>query len=114
MSFLRILAFIAPVASQVVNHANWHEQYPTQYKPSEFEEIWTVSNAENPNNVFAFFAPQSAPSGPSVPIFELVRAFDHRNMSTKFHKNRKKTVDAILPTDRQTGRQTDRRTMASV
>src|SRR5258705_485992 len=58
---------------------------------------------------FAFFAPQSAPSGPSVPIFELVRAFDHRNKYTKFHKDRKKTVDAILRTDRQTDRQSDGR-----
>src|SRR5258705_636849 len=59
---------------------------------------------------FAFFAPQSAPSGPSVPIFELVRAFDHRNPYTKFHEDRKKTVDAILPTDRRTDRQTDGQT----
>src|SRR5258705_7128263 len=59
---------------------------------------------------FAFSAPQSAPSGPSVPIFELVRAFDHRNMSTKFHKNRKKTVDVIPPIDGQTDGQTDKRT----
>src|SRR5258705_12319655 len=97
MSFLRILAFSVPVASQVVNHANWHQQYPTQYKPSEFEEIRTVGNAENPNDMFCVFCAAISTQWPECAHLRIRPSF--RPSFTKFHKNRKKTMDAILPRD---------------